>query len=604
MAVAVPYFFITGQGSVFVAKLLPDGKIAFSATIGGERVNTASAIAVDLSGSVYVAGHTSSVSFPVTPGVLFSTLDPNGFTGFLAKFSATAGLAYSTLLGTSYTYPGAILVDSNNQVVIAGTGAGPGLPPPPNPGNAPGFIVKLNQTASQAVSGAYLQSVNPGASPTGLAVDANGNLLVFGVTTASPVTATPGAYTSPPSLSSCMAFPDYTQGQTAFLLKLDPSTLQPVYNALLSAPCGIQSGTIAVDPSGAVVLAMETGAGLALQNPFLAGPGCGYSSSAIAKLSGDGSSLQFATYIDGCGIPAVAVARNGSIYAGVPSITSGFEAVVLNFNAANPAGVSLNQVSNAFSGDASAVTAGGLYSLAASGFQPGSIDLGINPSQNLPQQLGGVRVSFDGIPASILQVAPGRVIVAAPERLTKPRRGSAPPKFTSIQISYNGSLSNPVWMPVSACLPGVLTGDNLNPQPHANAADGLVQNQDGTPNGANNPAAIGSTIKLFVTGMGATTPSVAPGSIAHSTAISPDAAVYPTWQVFSFNGPNAAATVSSIPGYVSAMFQIPLVVPASVESRGQPDANGVYRVLVGLQRQLAVSSFIPTASNLVGVYVK
>jgi hypothetical protein len=49
MAVAVPYFFITGQGSVFVAKLLPDGKIAFSATIGGERVNTASAIAVDLS---------------------------------------------------------------------------------------------------------------------------------------------------------------------------------------------------------------------------------------------------------------------------------------------------------------------------------------------------------------------------------------------------------------------------------------------------------------------------------------------------------------------------------------------------------------------------
>ena len=32
----------------------------------------------------------------------------------------------------------------------------------------------------------------------------------------------------------------------------------------------------------------------------------------------------------------------------------------------------------------------------------------INPSQTLPDQLGGVQVKFDGVPAAILAVAPGR----------------------------------------------------------------------------------------------------------------------------------------------------------------------------------------------------
>jgi len=581
----VPLIGVKGASSVFITKFSPDGKIAFSAIVSGEGANRASAIAVDTSGNVYVAGGTNSMSFPVTSGVLGTSLAADSSTGFLIKLSGVAVPVYSTYLGTAFTAPGAILVDANNQAIVAGTGPAPGLPPPSASGSAPAFIVKLNQSASQAVSGVYLPIVNQGAVPLALAMDAKGNLLIFGTTfVGSNFTATPGAYSSTPSLSPCTAEEfDSPNAGDAFLIKLDGSTFQTLYTAQLGAACGVEAGTIAVDPSGAVVLAMTTGAGLALQNPLLAGPTCEEYSSVIAKISADGSTLQFATYLDSCGSPGVAVAPNGSIVAGVSLSYPGGGATVLNLGAPNASAISINQVANAFSGDQSAVASGGLYTLTGSGFQPAFVDLGINPTSNLPTQLEGVKVLFDGVPASILEVAPGRVIVAAPERVIRPARGTAPPKFTSIRISYNGSLSNPVWMPVATALPGILTIGMLNPS--STTADGYVQNQDGTLNSATNPAPVGSTIKLFVAGTGAATHSV------------PDIAVYSTWQTFMPDVQTAPLTVTSIPGYISSVFQVAVPVPASIENTGP-------RVSVGLQFQLGGFDFVPAASNLIGVYIK
>jgi uncharacterized protein (TIGR03437 family) len=73
--------------------------------------------------------------------------------------------------------------------------------------------------------------------------------------------------------------------------------------------------------------------------------------------------------------------------------------------------------------------------------------------------------------------------------------------------------SNAVWMRVSKSLAGLLTLDFPNLVYHADYAGGNVRNQDGTQNSANNPAAAGSTIALFATGLGATDPAVAPGSV-------------------------------------------------------------------------------------------
>jgi uncharacterized protein (TIGR03437 family) len=580
----VPLVGVAGESSVFVTKFTPNGTVAYSAILSGEAASTPTALAVDPSGDVYLTGRTNSASFPVTPGALFSSIGtPGDYTGFLTKLSTNAAVVYSTFLGPDYTVAEAIVVDANNEAILAGTGPLPSLPVPVNVSEPP-FIVKLNQTATQIISGTYLE--NEYDLPSSLAMDAAGNIVILGTT--EQFTPTPCAYATPATTVNCNSNGEgIDEDSEAFLLKLTPS-FQTIYGALLSTPCGINPGKVALDSSGAATLSMSTGLGLPLRAPLLAGPSCSYESSGIAKLSPDGSSLQFATYLTGCGAPAIAVAPNGSIYAGVASS-------VFNFNATTRA-FSLDQVSNAFSGDPSAVTPGGLYSLSGSGFPSvPSIDLGLNPSQNLPTELEGVEVLFDGEQAQLLEVSPSRIVVAAPQRLIRPVRGAAPPKFTSIQISYNGSLTSPVWMPVASSLPGLLTTDLLNVQPHTNGPDGYVQNQDGTLNSPTNPAAIGSTIKLFVTGMGATTPSVFAGNIAQSTAVNPDAPVYASWRTFSLEGPNPPETVLSIPGFVGSMFQIPLQVP-STETSG--------RVTLGLQLEIAFSDYIPPVSNVVGVYVK
>jgi len=585
---------VSGQNSVFVTRLSAEGRLEYSAVIGGESRNTASAIAVDRNRNVYVAGGTNSSQFPVTPGALVTHLSPGSYTGFVLKLSSDASLVYATYLGDSYTSPGAIQVDAGEEAIIAGAGPVPGAPPPTN--GFPAFVMKLDRTASRVISSTYVQGNR---APSALVTDGQGNLFIAGGTGGANFAATPGGYQSRPPLVRCSSIYPVTD---VYVTKLAAADWKPVYSAVLRAACAIQPGPMAVERSGAVVLGLATGGGLPLRSPLLGGPACSTNSSAIARLSPDGSRLEFATYLDNCGVPGIAPADDGSLYVGVsPGRQS--SAGVLQLSAANAPAISLDGIANAFSGDASAVARGGLYSLAVPSLQPPVIDLGLNPSQDLPATLGGVEVKFDGIPAAILQTGPGKVIVVAPQQQLRARRpNNTKPRFTSVQVISQGVSSNIVRMPVAKSLPGLLTSAFLNPQPPFDS-DGYVRNEDGTVNGPGHPAAAGSTITLFVTGMGATEPQVAPGSVAHSTAIVPVTPVYATWKRFSSTGAPAPETVDSLPAYLSALFQIPIQVPAQ-SLGGVVLENGVRRVLVGLQFTVAASTFIPSVSNTVGVYVK
>jgi uncharacterized protein (TIGR03437 family) len=256
-----------------------------------------------------------------------------------------------------------------------------------------------------------------------------------------------------------------------------------------------------------------------------------------------------------------------------------------------------------------------LYSIATSGFSPSTVNLGINPSENLPTQLSGVEVTFDGVPAAILSTAPGQIIVAAPQNLpilSDARPGEVERSrynetvFTSVQLLYNGVPSNTVSMPVSKSLPGLLTLDALNPVYHADYADANARNQDGTLNSATNPAPAGSTITLFTTGVGATNPPVAPGSIALSPGVSPITPLYSSWETAGPGIGEAAVplVVSDVPGFVSAVFQVQIPVPTAIQNLPGTDlGNGIMRVVVALQLGVLVVDVTPPVSNLVAVYV-
>jgi uncharacterized protein (TIGR03437 family) len=538
------------------------------------------------------------MQFPVTAGTLPVTLAAGAYTGFLFKISSGASLVYATYLGEAYTYAGAMLVDAGEQVTLAGTG----LTLPGQPVTGSTFLMRLARDASRIDNAIALPQVG---SPTGLAADDEGNLLVAGRADRGPGFVTPGAYQGPQPSSVCTA--KFPVGSDVYVSKFAAADWRPVYSALLRAACGMQPGAIAVDKTGAAVVALSGGAGMELRRPLLAGAACGENSSAVARLTADGTDLEFATYLDHCGVPGIALSGGGTLYAGVSPLYPARAAELLALNASAMAGrpdaVRLDGISNAFSGDASSLAVGGLYTLTGSGFGAPAIDLGLNASQDLPTRLGGIEVRFDGIAAPILQTGPGKIVVVAPPGPPPGRRNRAVAGFTAVQIVAQGVGSNVVWMPLADAVPGLLTTAFLTPQ--AASSGGYAHNQDGSVNDAAHPAAAGSTITLYVTGMGVAAPPPAPGSIARSTATTPVMPVYATWQRYNISSVPVPETVTSLPGYVSAVFQIPLAVPTAVETLGgAADANGVRQVPVGLQFAVAPSTTFPPASNLVWLYVK
>ena len=114
-------------------------------------------------------------------------------------------------------------------------------------------------------------------------------------------------------------------------------------------------------------------------------------------------------------------------------------------------------------------------------------------------------------------------------------------------------------MPVSSQLPGLLPNNfPAVPMSRGSFPDGNVRNQDGTQNDAEHPAAAGSTITVFVTGMGVAQPSLTPGSIATSKTL---ATVIPIYSPWAYSGetlhktPPPPALAYSVPGFVSLLFQ-------------------------------------------------
>jgi uncharacterized protein (TIGR03437 family) len=105
-------------------------------------------------------------------------------------------------------------------------------------------------------------------------------------------------------------------------------------------------------------------------------------------------------------------------------------------------------------------------------------------------------------------------------------------------------------------------------------ADALATNEDGTPNDADHPAARGSTITLWGTGFGQIEGGLTAGSVAPSNAIRPTMPVY-VWgglqdsRVSSTTIGDLRLPVSTIPGVLSAIFQVRVTVPRTTRADGQ-----------------------------------
>jgi len=106
-----------GPSDAFVAKLNPSGTAMVWATfLGGTAADSASTVAADSAGNVWVSGTTNSTNFPTTAPV--SPMSPNG-SDFLAELNSTGSkLSYSALFPAGTVR--ALAVDSSGTVHAGG----------------------------------------------------------------------------------------------------------------------------------------------------------------------------------------------------------------------------------------------------------------------------------------------------------------------------------------------------------------------------------------------------------------------------------------------------------------------------------------------------
>ncbi|MFZ0200648.1 MAG: choice-of-anchor D domain-containing protein [Candidatus Sulfotelmatobacter sp.] len=211
--------------------LVIDPVLVYSTYVGGSGDDQASGIAVDSTGSVYLAGYTDSPNFPL------STLGSpaSGSTHvFVAKLDSTgSNLIYADYIGgNNDDYGYALVLDGANEVYVTGSTASSDFPAVnayqgTYPGSFNGFLTKLSADGSSLLYSTYLGG-NGSDQPASIAIDNSGSVLVAGNTSSTnfPVA---NAYQAAASSNQGGVYGNY-----GFLTKFSPDGSYLVYSTYLA----------------------------------------------------------------------------------------------------------------------------------------------------------------------------------------------------------------------------------------------------------------------------------------------------------------------------------------------------------------------------------
>jgi uncharacterized protein (TIGR03437 family) len=189
-----------------------------------------------------------------------------------------------------------------------------------------------------------------------------------------------------------------------------------------------------------------------------------------------------------------------------------------------------------------------------------------------PNNLGGVQVMINDIPAPIYFVSPNQISVVVPYLTTQ--------AIAQIRVVNNAKDSNIVTQFVGQTSAGVFT----NPVGGIGYAAAL--HPDYSVVSPDSPAQIGETVAVYLAGMGAVSPTVADGSAAPSSSLAYTTAT-PTVNLYDQSGNGETATVSYsglAPGF-AGLYQINFVVPSGLVSSPAtleivgPDSDSVEALL-------------------------
>jgi uncharacterized protein (TIGR03437 family) len=460
-------------GDTFVVKLNPDGSVAYSTFLGGAGNDVPTAISVDGSGAVYVAGSTTSTDFPLTASPV-STMPSGGYFGKISPDGHT--LNYSTYFPASI---GAVATDPAGAAYLAGD-AGNTLPTTPGSlqptsgvGFTNAFVAKISTTGSSLVYSTYLGASD---SAYAIAVDSQGAAWVGGG----------GGPTN---------FPGITGSGSAFLIKLAPdgSVIETGIRFGPSIPGG--SGAtfyVAVDAQDNVY---ASGFLSQITGPF---PATAFQPTPNAQLSracdsAPGFLLEQAS--NGTPLYASYLRQSGTMFVTAPGHLLFYNNAVSTVDLTSTPAMNFSCPANSAS-YAVALAPGEIVSLFGYGIGPDT-GVGGEPDANgrFPTLLAGVQVLFNGVPAPLLYVQAAVINTVVPQSVNG----------ATIQISYQGRSAPALEVLGQSANPGVF----------------VVANQDGTVNSQSNPAKSGSTITLYATGMEITGVNLTDGQVAPISPLIP-----------------------------------------------------------------------------------
>jgi hypothetical protein len=303
-----------GGVDIIVAKLNAAGTALVYATyIGGRGDDQGAAIAVDSLGQAYVTGFTSSTNFPLVSsnrGAIGGST-----TAFALKLNAIGNaLLYSGYLGgTNYEEGNAIAVDSSGNAYIAGDTQSTNFPTVNATqaaigGGTDAFITKLNSAGAITFSTFLGGSGNDHAG--GIAVDSLGNIFVAGGTFSAnfplllPVQPTRGggqdAFVTKIGFAGTIAFSTYLGGSAGSVGSPEQANAIALDSSGNAYIAGVTDSTNFPVSTGAFQTALN-----GAQNVF------------VAKLTSNGQSLVYSTYIGGEGTDwatGIAVSAAGNAY--------------------------------------------------------------------------------------------------------------------------------------------------------------------------------------------------------------------------------------------------------------------------------------------------
>ncbi len=287
---------LNGEYDAFVAKLNADGTaLSYATFLGGSSMDLGYGLAVDSGGSAYITGHTSSSNFPATLGA-YDTSFNGSSDAFVAKLNAAGtALTYATYLGGSgWDAQSSIAIDSGGAAYISGKTQSTDFPVTLGAfdtsanGWYDAFVVKLNADGS-ALSYATLLGGNQQDTGYAIAVDSGGAAYVTGETYSSDFPVVSGGFDT--------SFGGITD---AFLVKLNATGSGLTYATYLGGSDEDTSKGIVIGSDGAAYIT-----GLTTSSDFPATAGAydtslnGEPDAFIGKLSADGTTLTYATYLGG-----------------------------------------------------------------------------------------------------------------------------------------------------------------------------------------------------------------------------------------------------------------------------------------------------------------